>query len=210
MYLRLIPQEAGRNAGDGWRLNDTRFRQLAAADATANWGVVSPGLYAQTFVALGRLAISRCVHCIFGDHVAADCALVPLAPVSKPKVLTVARCQRERAPADKPICRSYNAGRCTFRDCSSRHVCANCKGQHRMRGGLRGKAPAIAARRKDKRRVESPLRTGRVLHGRMLGFWWGSVTAPLFSLLLCLSVVRDVVPSSVLFPLLRHLCSCGA
>ena len=133
VYLRLILQEAARNGGDGWRLYNTRFRQLAAADATANWGVVLPGLYAQTFVALGRLSIPRCVHCLDGDHVAADCALAPLAPVSKPKAATTVRSQRERAPADKPICRLYNAGRCTFRDCSFRHVCANCKGQHRSR-----------------------------------------------------------------------------
>ena len=126
VYLRLILQEAARNGGDGWRLHDTRFRQLPRPTPRQTRALSRQDSTLRRFLRWAAL------HWLDGDHVAADCALAPLAPVTKPNVLTTARSQRERAPADKPICCLYDAGRCTFRDCSFRPR-LRYKVQHRSR-----------------------------------------------------------------------------
>ena len=76
-YGKMIIREAGRHGGEGWKVYDTLFRQMVAADKTTPWSKLNPTLYATTFLSMrdphGQGA--QCPICMESDHREADCAL---------------------------------------------------------------------------------------------------------------------------------------
>jgi hypothetical protein len=124
---------------------DRVFRQQAAIDSNLSWNSIHPGIQAATLVgqASGSPA-SMCTLCREPDHTATHCALAYLAPPQGDPVTTVpnkpampplrVRYPPRRRPQDqKPICSSWNRGRCIYPTwCTFQHICATCRATGHM------------------------------------------------------------------------------
>ena len=63
-YGKMIIKEAGRHGGEGWKVYDTLFRQMLAADKTIPWSKLNPTLYATTFLAMRDSHSCQCSICM--------------------------------------------------------------------------------------------------------------------------------------------------
>ena len=76
-YGKMIIREAGRHGGEGWKVYDTLFRQMVAADKTTPRSKLNSTLYATTFLSMcdphGQGA--QCLIYMESDHREVDCAL---------------------------------------------------------------------------------------------------------------------------------------
>ena len=145
-YQATILREARRCGGDGWRSYDAMFRQLAAADPTADWSRLNPSLYATTFLAQQSGGRKLCSLCTGADHGPEECALAPMqTKLPKPQTQEKDDEKKERmgspsggAPKNfrgrrrsDQTCYAWNEGRCQYPYCRYRHVCLRCRGDHR-------------------------------------------------------------------------------
>ena len=136
-YAHLVVRESQRHGGTGWMDYDRVFRQQAAIDINLSWNSIHPGIQAATLVgqASGSPA-SMCTLCRKPDHTASHCALAYLEPPQGGPVTTVSNkssvltrppsriCYppRRRPQDQKPICSSWNRGRCIYPSwCSFQH-----------------------------------------------------------------------------------------
>ena len=101
-YGKMIIREAGRHVGEGWKVYDTLFRQMVAADKTIPWSKLNPTLYATTFLSLrdphGQGV--QCPICMELDHREADCT-IPRQPFPAKRSRTT------------QICRAFNFASCS-------------------------------------------------------------------------------------------------
>ena len=144
-YQATVLWEVRRCGGQGWRAYDAVFRQLAAANPSADWSQLNLALYATTFLAHQGKDGKLCTLCMVADHTSEECALSPLQPKSMksgpssgergdrqgayPSSTASARDPRARQRADQ-TCYAWNEGRCHFPMCQYRHVCLQCRGEH--------------------------------------------------------------------------------
>ena len=63
-YGKMIIKEAGRHGGEGWKVYDTLFRQMLAADKTIPWSKLNFTLYATTFLAMPDSYSCQCSICM--------------------------------------------------------------------------------------------------------------------------------------------------
>lgn len=129
-YANVITQASLQFAGDGWRVYDRAFRIQAAARHITDWSNVDPGLYARHVTGQTHRA-TICHFCSSSTHGSATCPW----GVDEPSTPELPRWAGRPSPAASthpygnpvPICTSWNAGPCRFRDsCRFRHVCSSC------------------------------------------------------------------------------------
>ena len=161
-YCRLIIREALRHGGQGWQDYDRSFQSQAAIDQSLRWNVILPDLQASTILGQRAGGGTYCSLCRGVDHVSTQCALgfmqQPLT-TQHPTVTAIpfsGSSHRPRQPSVRPICNSWNAGRCIYPGtCSFRHICATCRQCHPARD-CRGTLRDSAYRRGAQAPVVSP------------------------------------------------------
>jgi hypothetical protein len=134
-YGRLVLREAQRHGGPGWQEYDKIFRQHAALDPSVKWNELNASLHASTVMTFRSGSSHCCGLCHEPDHDAANCALLgiqtqlPQLPTIRGGPPTHGGPVRRAARPEtlERICVSWNRGRCSFPNCSFRHVCATCK-----------------------------------------------------------------------------------
>ena len=136
--IPLLSQEPGP-AREGWKVYDTLFRQMVAADKTTPWSKLNPTLYATTFLSMrdphGQGA--QCPICMESDHREADCALASdHTKGSSSSYQGISTTPRQPFPAKRSrttrICWAFNFASCSGPpECIYRHTCLRCrKGPH--------------------------------------------------------------------------------
>ncbi len=120
-YGKMILKEAARHGGDGWKVYDTLFRQMLAADKTIPWSKLNPTIYATTFLAMRDThAGAQCSICIESDHKESECEL---ATDQQQTVVTnnshaqtgPKLTQRKYRSTSTRVCRAFNFSSCALR-----------------------------------------------------------------------------------------------
>ena len=137
-YCRLIIREALRHGGRGWQDYDRTFRTQAAIDQSIRWNVILPDLQASTILGQRSSGGLYCTLCTGIDHASSQCALSVMQQplITQPPIGTGRGTHfgGRRPPRPRPICSSWNSGRCWYPGtCSFRHVCATCGQHHQAR-----------------------------------------------------------------------------
>ena len=137
-YGRLVIREALRHGGQGWQEYDRNFRAQTAIDPSLRWNGLLPDLQAATMLGQRSGGGTFCSLCRGVDHVTSQCALVPLQqPLVSHQVSNVPASSSSvsnRGEHRRPVCTSWNGGRCTYPGrCSFRHVCITCGQRHMAR-----------------------------------------------------------------------------
>ena len=142
-YGKMIIREAGRHGGEGWKVYDTLFRQMVAADKTTPRSKLNSTLYATTFLSMcdphGQGA--QCLIYMESDHREVDCALTSdhmkgssgsyQGNSTTPRQLFPAKHTCSRTTQ---FCRAFNFASCSGpQECIYWHTCLCCrKGSHRV------------------------------------------------------------------------------
>ena len=110
--------------GTAWAKYDNTFRRQAAATGSENWSSLNASLFSMCFTGKGKSS-AKCDNCLGRGHLAGGCPFIAeQEAVPSPGWIP----SGEGSPW--PRCRRFNEGKCTFLDCSFRHVCARCNGSH--------------------------------------------------------------------------------
>ena len=126
-YLVQIIKTSLEFDGPAWANYDNTFRRQAAATGNKNWASLNPSLFSICFTDKGRWR-SKCDDCLGAGHSTnlcpfRECETEPLFSGDR-------RGGSYEANSSWPRCQRFNEGKCTFLDCSFRHVCARCNGPH--------------------------------------------------------------------------------
>ena len=134
-YMRLIVREASKFGGTGWLTYDAVFRRNHENSQTP-WNYLDASLH-QIYIASQReKAAVPCCYCQEMDHETSECAVAAIMPRPANDLRSPAGALRKgKRPSpytrQRPICNSWNAGRCTFPGkCTFAHVCSICYGSH--------------------------------------------------------------------------------
>ena len=124
-YQTFIIREGRRLGGNGWRLDDTMFRQQVALDPTVDWSKINSTLYAVSFVAQQGSQVRSCSLCLEPDHSEEECSQQLAARSPKQK-------EASSPGRQKFACFAWNDGHCHHPACRYRHVCSRYQGGHRV------------------------------------------------------------------------------
>ena len=156
-YSSLIVKASRDYEDTPWLSYDQHYRRHVAVESPKNWGAIQPEIWTLYF---GRAkAKIRCLTCGESDHTKCDgvsnasldmVSYTPppqqLMPVSNaaqqqslsqqarsnmkwPRSNQLQRSQPYTRPS--PICKRWNRGNCRQADCSFRHICLECHGNHK-------------------------------------------------------------------------------
>ena len=127
-YMRGVLKACHDFSGLAWVHYDATFRKQAAASGNRRWSGVNASLYSLCFT--GKTAVA---------HVASDCPLTQddqdvscsvKVVRSVVAAMSSAGSSGRMAGRGDAICRSFNAGLCTYPHCRFRHECSSCGGSH--------------------------------------------------------------------------------
>ena len=116
-YQILMLEISNEYQNNCWLAYDRRFRQLAATQPSWKWSNTDSTLWSLAFT--GRAKASCCKHCFSLFHHSSHCEFAPAYSSS----------HAQASARWRFICRQWNehpAQRCTFPNCSYKHVCYNC------------------------------------------------------------------------------------
>ena len=141
-YSSLIVKASRDYEETPWLSYDQHYRRYAAAKLPMQWGAIQPEIWTLHF---GRArAKQHCSTCGEMGHAKCECAANDTPTQSSPKGAS----QQQMRPSKKwawsetrtqpysrvpPICKRWNRapGGCRLPECSFRHVCLECHGNHR-------------------------------------------------------------------------------
>ena len=114
--------------GSAWAKYDSTFRRQAAAMGNENWSSLNLSLFAMSFTGKGKSS-TKCDNCLGNGHVVSGC---PFLMDQRPESTMGWDSYGDSVGKGGmwPRCRRFNEGKCTFLDCSFRHVCSRCNGKH--------------------------------------------------------------------------------
>ena len=127
-YQRLICSANTLLPLDSWLQYDYKFRTLAAADPLLRWDQRHPDLWLEC-LASSYQSNKRwpCPYCRATNHFPDNC---PHSPICTNKQQSSEHRTSNPRPSSRPICGMFNQGNCTCSDCSYRHICLTCEGNH--------------------------------------------------------------------------------
>ena len=127
-YQRLICSAHTLLPLESWLQYDYKFRTLAAADPLLRWDQRHSDLWLEC-LASSQQSTKRwpCPYCRATNHFPENCPHSPFR--TKTRESSDHRASNSR-PSTRPICGMFNQGHCIYPDCSYRHICLTCEGNH--------------------------------------------------------------------------------
>ena len=127
-YQRLICSAHTLLPLESWLQYDYKFWTLAAVDPLLRWDLRQSDLWLEC-LASSHQSTKRwpCPYCRATNHFPENCPHSPFH--TKTRESSDHRASNSR-PSTRPICGMFNQGHCTYLDCSYRHICLTCEGNH--------------------------------------------------------------------------------
>ena len=127
-YQQLICSAHTLFPHESWLQYDYKFRTLAAADPLLRWDQRHSNLWLECLASSQQSTkYWPCPYYIATNHFPENCPHSPFC--TKIRELSDHRASNSR-PSTRPICGMFNQGHCTYPDCSYRHICLTCEGNH--------------------------------------------------------------------------------
>ena len=127
-YSSLIVHAACKFEGEEWTQYDRNFRKQVAGQPNRKWGDVDLSAWAMAFArATPR---EHCAICFSLDHTTKNCDEFEEPSVGSIKKQEPAASSKQGIP---PICLKWNWNKCQSAECTYRHVCIECHGEHKAK-----------------------------------------------------------------------------
>ena len=129
-YASLIISAARRFKGNGWQVYDANFRSQAAANSLTVWAQTNSSLWTTVFSTAE--AVDHCTHCLSVDHMSDECHKNSRSKKLLDEDVGPSTSRAQARHVVQPICKSWNYSHCVSATCAYRHVCLECRENHRI------------------------------------------------------------------------------
>ena len=123
-YQSIIASANRQFLPEAWLSYDAQFRLAMSTSPGCRWDNINTNLWQLCFTGKARPACSAC------SLVHPQTSNCPFRPSRAPFSNTGPSWSRSRTADGTEICRNFNFGRCTAKECSRAHACNRCGGKH--------------------------------------------------------------------------------